>query len=213
MTLYSGPLSLFTAKVRIALREKEIHADTVSVPFSRAAGYTPKHPEVLARNPKAQVPVLVDGDLSLYDSTIILEYLEDSHPEPALYPREPRERARCRQLEAAADEIFFPPVWTLIWETFYQPDPARADAARVDGARRELAHYYRELDARLADREYLCHDFSVADIGTFLVLSFAVTLGAPPDPALRHLAAWQERVAARPSVAREMADMTAAAAL
>ena len=76
MNLYSGPLSLFTGKVRIALDEKGLEYDIVSVPFSRA-GYQPKHPDVLAINPKAQVPVLVDGPVKLYDSTIILEYLED----------------------------------------------------------------------------------------------------------------------------------------
>ena len=53
---------------------------------------------------------MVDGDLSLFDSTLILEYLEDQHPAPPLYPRDAAERARCRQLEAAADEILFPHV-------------------------------------------------------------------------------------------------------
>ena len=71
MKLYSGPLSLFTGKVRIALDEKGLEYDIVSVPFSRA-GYQPKHPDVLAINPKAQVPVLVDGPVELYDSTVIL---------------------------------------------------------------------------------------------------------------------------------------------
>src|SRR5512147_1253293 len=83
--LYSGPMSLFTGKVRIALDEKGIGYELVSVPFSRA-GYQPKHPKVLELNPKAQVPVLVDGDVAIYDSTIIFEYLEDTHPLPALYP-------------------------------------------------------------------------------------------------------------------------------
>jgi len=71
MKLYSGPLSLFTGKVRIALDEKGLECDIVSVPFSRA-GYQPKHPDVLAINPKAQVPVLVAGPVELYDSTVIL---------------------------------------------------------------------------------------------------------------------------------------------
>jgi Glutathione S-transferase, N-terminal domain len=52
------------------------------VPFSRAHGYSPKLPEMLALNPKGQVPVLVDGALAVYDSTIILECLEESHPLP-----------------------------------------------------------------------------------------------------------------------------------
>jgi len=96
------------------------------VPFSRA-GYEPKHPKVLELNPKRQVPVLVDGDVAIYDSTIIFEYLEDRYPEPALYPRDPARKARCRVLEAAADEILFPPVWDLIREVFYKrkADPGK----------------------------------------------------------------------------------------
>ena len=84
MKLYSGPLSLFTAKVRIALDEKRIGYERIDVPFSRTKGYEPKHPDVLAINPKAQVPVIVDEGLALYDSTLILEYLEDRYPSPAL---------------------------------------------------------------------------------------------------------------------------------
>jgi len=90
MLLYSGPLSLFSRKVEIALGEKALAFERVMVPFSQAAGYTPKHPAVLAANPKGQVPVLIDGDLTLFDSTLIFEYLEDAYPVPPLYPKVPR---------------------------------------------------------------------------------------------------------------------------
>jgi glutathione S-transferase len=210
MKLYSGPLSLFTAKVRIALDEKGIAYEKISVPFSRDKGYQPKHPDVLAINPKGQVPVLVDDGVTLYDSTIILEYLEDRYPEPRLYPRDVRERARCRQLEAAADELFFPPVYDLILEVFYKPRPETRDAARVERATAQIAATYDRLDRALATREYLCEDFSVADIGFFLTSAFAAGLGAPPSPSHRQVAAWIERVGARPSVAREQGGMRAA---
>jgi glutathione S-transferase len=208
MKLYSGPLSLFTAKVRIALDEKGLAYETVSVPFSRERGYEPKHPDVLAANPKGQVPVLVDGDLVLYDSTVILEYLEDRHPEPPLYPRDVAERARCRQLEAAADEIVFPPVYDLIQAVFYEPDPAARDGARVAAATERLRVAYGRLERQLDGRAYLCGGFSVADIGTFLTLLFATSLGAPPSTP--NLTRWLGRVGERPSVRREQAGMTAA---
>ena len=64
MKLYSAPLSLFARKVEIALREKGLAFERVMVPFSQERGYAPKHPDVLAANPKGQVPVLVDGDLT-----------------------------------------------------------------------------------------------------------------------------------------------------
>jgi len=96
ITLYSGPLSMFGAKVQIALLEKGVGFDLVMVPFDFATLYTPKHPEVLRINPKKQVPVLVHGELELFDSTQIFEYLEDAFPQPPLWPREVRARARAR---------------------------------------------------------------------------------------------------------------------
>ena len=210
MKLYSGPLSLFSAKVRIALDEKNLPYELISVPFSRAAGYSPKQPEVMAINPKGQVPVLIDGDIAVYDSTLILEYLEERYPRPSLFPREIADRVRCRQLEAASDEILFPFVWELIAETFYKPDPATRDLARVDTAKAAIAAQHASLDRELADREYLSGQFSVADIAYFLTLMFATSLGAPADPAHANLAAWTSRVISRPAVGREVERMTAA---
>jgi glutathione S-transferase len=209
MKLYSGPLSLFTAKVRIVLDEKGITYEKIDVPFSRAQGYQPKHPDVLAINPKGQVPVIVDEGLALYDSTVILEYLEDRYPTPALYPRDARERARCRQLEAAADEVFFPNVLELIQEVFYKADPAARDAKRVGAATERIAGVYERLERELEGREHLCDAFGVADVGWFLTTAFATSLGAPPAPALPRVGAWLARVTSRPSVQREQEGMRA----
>ncbi len=211
MKLYSGPLSLFTAKVRIALREKGLEAEIVDVPFGRQ-GYQPKHPEVVRLNPKAQVPVLVDGDLSLYDSTVILEYLEDRHPEPALQPRDPAGRARCRQLELYADEVLFASVWPLIEEVFYKPAGAGRDAARVTASGAQVREHYRRLEAMLGEGAYFCGGFTVADVGLFLCCMFAGSLGVPVGDDTPRLQAWLARTGGRPAVAEEAAAMMAFAA-
>lgn len=203
-TLYSGPISLFTGKVRIALDEKGVAHDVVTVPFSKARGYEPKHPEVAARNPKRQVPVLVDGDVSLYDSTVINEYLDDRYPEPPLLPRDPVGRARCRQLEHAADEVLFPHVMTLIYEVFYKPDPATRDAAKIDAAHAAVTACYDAQERAMGEEPYLCGAFSVADIGWFMTITFATSLGAGLGPAHPHLQAWYASTSARPSIAREL---------
>ena len=75
--LYSGPLSMFGAKAQIATIEKGLDVELVMVPFDMDRLYEPKHPEVVRINPKRQVPVLVLGDLELFDSTQIFEFLED----------------------------------------------------------------------------------------------------------------------------------------
>lgn len=207
MKLLSGPLSLFTAKVRIALAEKGIDYERVEVPFGRARGYEPKHPDVLALNPKAQVPVLVDGDLVLWDSTVIVEYLDELQPDPPLFPKDPVERARCRMLELHADEVLFPHVLTLIREVFYKDEDAR-DLAAVDAARQAIVGMYAELDAQLAGRTWFGEQFGAPDVAYLLVILFASRLGVPPAPELEPLNAWLARCAARPAVAREIAEVT-----
>jgi glutathione S-transferase len=117
LKLYVGPLSLFSRKVEIALGEKGIPYEREFVAFTQERGFLPRHPAVLAANPKRQVPVLIDGDLSLYDSTIILEYLDELYPNPPLYPATPQDRARCRLLELDADEILFAPLRQLLFRT------------------------------------------------------------------------------------------------
>ena len=101
MRLFSGPLSMFGAKAQIAAHEKAIDFELVMVAFDMNHRYEPKHPEVLRINPKRQVPVLIDGDLEIFDSTQIFEYLEQLKPSPALWPAEAAARARARLLEHA----------------------------------------------------------------------------------------------------------------
>lgn len=212
MKLYSGPLSLFTAKVRIALAEKGVSYERIEVPFSRASAYEPKHPVVREHNPKAQVPVLVDDDLVLYDSTLIVEYLDERFPDPPLLPRDAKDRARCRLRELRADEVLFPHVWTLIEEVFYAAEEER-DPARIAAAGEAIGALYRELEGELAKADWLSGEtFGAADIASVLDVFYASQLGAPPPAELTGLGGWLGRCAARPSVAREIEEMTQAAA-
>ena len=157
MKLYTGPVSLFSAKVRIVLEEKGLVPDEhVSVDWSPAQRYLPHHPDVVRLNPRRQVPILVDADVVLHESTVICEYLDEVHPNPPLLPRTPAARARCRTLEAFADEVFFPPLWEQIEEAFYPAAEAGRDARRLDAARGRMAELHAELDGELEGRVYLC---------------------------------------------------------
>lgn len=216
MKLYSGPLSLFSRKVEIALREKDLNVEREMVPFSQADGYFPKHPAVLKANPKGQVPVLVDGDLTLFDSTLINEYLEDAYPDPPILPGAPAMRARCRLLELTADEILLPLVARLMYRTEpSDPDP-KAQQAKVEEGKRaeaEIDACYKTLDRQLEDKEHFCGTFSVADIAIFMVMAFAKRLGGPDHAHHGTLQAWYNRVAGRPAVApilREIVDADSA---
>ena len=209
MKLYVGVLSLFSAKARIACSEKGLAPELVYVGWSRAQRYLPHHPDVVALNPKAQVPVLVDGDVVVYDSTQIFEYLEDRVPQPPLYPNGAAERARCRRLEAHADEVWFPCVWDLIEQRFYAD--GTGSEAGVTAATKALGALYRELDKELLTREYLCGRFSVADIGMFIQVHTAGVLGAGVPEGCDAVAGWCRRMAQRGSVAPVLAEMLKAA--
>ena len=114
LTLYSGPLSMFGAKVRDRRAREGARLRSRHGAVRLEGGYSPKHPEVLRINPKKQVPVLVHGAVEIFDSTQIFEYLEDIAPSPPLWPRDPSARARARGLEHRSDEVFFPHIIRLM---------------------------------------------------------------------------------------------------
>jgi glutathione S-transferase len=212
ITLYSGPISYFARKAEIALGEKGLEFERIMVPFSQAKGYQPKHPNVLAANPKAQVPVLVDGDLTMFDSTLIFEYLEDAYPVPPLLPSEPKDRARCRMLELLGDEILLPAVRPIMHRSVPPTDPETRRKDEEAGRRGELVllEHYQALEGRIGDTDYLCGAYSIADIGIFMALTFSLRLKGPRLDGHPKLAAWYARVGARPAVAKVKADLLAA---
>jgi len=206
MKLYSGPLSMFGAKAEIALREKGVSFDLEMVAFSQAQGYSPKHPEVLRVNPKRQVPVLIDGDAEIFDSTQIFEYAEHRWPSPPLWPAAPAARARARQLEHTSDEVFFPHVIRLMGLRA-QPDPV--DSPEWIQARAGLESYYTKQELLLAGREYLAGDYSYADIAFYMAQFFAARHTVPMSADQPNLLAWRRRMAARPAVRSVIGQMAA----
>ena len=188
MKLYSGPLSMFGAKAEIALREKGFPFELEMVPFEMNTLYEPKHPEVVRINPKRQVPVLIDGDLELFDSTQIFEYLESLKRDPALWPSEPKARARARLLEHKSDEVYFPHIVRLM------SDP------RAPGAHDATSRFYAEMERTIGGQEWLAGAYSYADVAFYMAQLFGERMGAPLATELTHLNAWRDRMSARPAV-------------
>jgi len=206
LKIYSGRLSMFGAKVEIAAREKGVEFDLVMVPFDFERGYAPKHPEVLRINPKHQVPVLVDGNVEIFDSTQIFEYLEDRWPEPPLWPRSIAARAEARRLELCSDEVFFPHVIRLMG---LRGDPDPVDAPEWKGARAGIESHYIWMNQLLQDREYVADQFSYADIAFYMAQFFAARHTVPMTAEHSNLVAWRERMIGRPAlrtVVTAMAD-------
>lgn len=170
--LFSGPLSMFGAKTQIAALEKGLDVELVMVPFELNRLYEPKHPEVSRINPKQQVPVLIHGDLELFDSTQIFEYLEELQLAPALWPADIRARARARLLEHQSDEVYFPSIIRLMGLQGKPQDPLAMTAREI------ASRYYLQMEVQLDGHEFLAGTYSYADIAFYMAQLFGERMGA-----------------------------------
>ncbi len=202
MKLLSGPLSMFGAKAEIAVAEKGITCRVEHVPFTLKTLYEPKHPDVARINPKGQVPVLIDGDAEIFDSTQIFEYLESICPDPVLWPLEPKARAFARQMELKSDEIFFPHVIRLM---ALVRDPMGEEARAEKAA---ISAYYDEVEGLLATQSHMAgNSYSYADIAFIMAHYFAVFLGAELGADHTKLTDWRTRILTRPAVQKVLTPM------
>ncbi|MGB5831221.1 MAG: glutathione S-transferase N-terminal domain-containing protein [Thiohalocapsa sp.] len=101
MTLFSDPTCPYCHRVRMVLAEKKISVDIVDVDAQNLPN------EVIDANPYATVPTLVDRDLRLYDSQIIMEYLDERFPHPPLLPVDPVARANARLFMYRVDRDWY----------------------------------------------------------------------------------------------------------
>lgn len=108
--LLAHPVSSYVQKVKIALREKGISFTTEVPPDISTTNDGPLHES----NLRVEVPVLFHDNNTIFDSTIILEYLEDAWPEPALLPKTPGERAKARMIEDVCDTSYEAVNWVKI---------------------------------------------------------------------------------------------------
>ncbi len=202
--LYAIPFSTNVERVTLALAYKGLAADVVLVdPRDRAA--------VVEVSAQPLVPVLVDGDRVIHDSTAILEHLEAQHPDPPLLPRKEARRAEVRIFVDWFNRVWKQPP-NLITEELTRPAP---DVARAAALGAEMRASLSLFEALLTDRDHLFGDFGLADCVAFPFLKYAL-LHDPEDDELFHrvlhdeqplgpehgrLRAWIERVDARPRTA------------
>ena len=119
-------------RCEIALREKGAPFQ-LALPGGLGAGGAAG--EFAEANPRAEVPVLIDGDVRVFDSTIILEYLEDRFPAPAMLPATPAERARVRMIEEVMDTHYEAINWAMGEINWFRRAEGEA-AGGVEGDRR-----------------------------------------------------------------------------
>jgi stringent starvation protein A len=196
LKLYDYPDCPFCQKVRVVLAEKDLEYEKIFVDLRKQEQ---KLPDFLRLNPYGKVPVLVDEDEVIYDSTIINEYLEDEYPLPRLLPEDSQTRARVRMLEDYCDNSFIPPT-TMLLAQLRKADAER-DMQRVEQAREELRRALYYLRDRLQGQEFLVgKEFTLADAAYAPRIMVLGRLGVELEPALAPVQAWIDRIRMRPSV-------------
>ena len=196
LTLYDYPDCPFCQKVRVVLAEKDLEYEKIFVDLRKQEQ---KSPDFLRLNPYGKVPVLIDEDEVMYESTIINEYLEDEYPIPRLMPEDSGGRARVRLLEDYCDNSFIPATTTLLSQL--RKTEAERDPQRVEQSREDLRRGLYFLSDRLGGQEYLVgKEFTLADAAFAPRIMVIGRLGVELEPALSNVQAWIERIRARPSV-------------
>src|SRR5580698_5723886 len=188
-------------RVRIFLAEKAISIPFVHVPLRQGAH---KDPGFLAKNSLGQVPVLeLDDGSTLSESVAICRYLEELHPQPALFGATPWQRAQVemwmRRIEFAL-MTRIGAVWVNTHKYTAHLGTQYKDYGEASRARSLKAMHW--LNDELEGREFLATDyFSMADIVALTTIDFATFIGIETPAELTHLNAWHARVSARPSAA------------
>jgi glutathione S-transferase/RNA polymerase-associated protein len=199
LLLYDHPLSPYAQKCRIALREKGLDFEA-RLPHAIGSG-SGMEAAFTAASPRAEVPALVDGEVRIFDSTIILEYIEERWPEPKLLPASPAERARVRMLEDAMDTHYEPINWGLGEIHFFRRATGELAKSMTERAARQAASWRRWLERQLGDAPWFNGDaFGWGDLAVAPYLNGSRGFGIEPERGTR-LADWLLRVGARPSVA------------
>ncbi|WP_017718411.1 glutathione S-transferase family protein [Kamptonema formosum] len=175
-TLYYTQRSPYARKVRILLAEKNLPCELQETDIIN------KSPEFIKLSPIGKVPVLVDEDgTTIWDSTHIIEYLDDTYPQPSFYPSDRASRLRCRQLEELADTLADNAV--NLWYQKRKGDSADAgDAAKYAASIDRLFPY---LNEQLASSTYL--------LGSTLTAADIAAVSALGYYNLRHGEEWQQQ--------------------
>jgi len=201
--------------VRMFAAEKGIELETQEVDL---LGGENRRDEFLAKNPTGQLPTLVLDDGSyLSEVTAICEYLEDAQPEPALVGTTPEEKAETRMWTRKVDLNIAEPMANgfrfaeglAIFEGRVHVIPQAADDLKAT-AKESLA----KLDGWMNGKSYICGDrFTMADVFLFGMIDFFASVGQPVDALQHNVAAWYERVGARPSAETSLHPAAGAAGM
>lgn len=191
MTLFSGATCPYSHRVRFVLAEKGITVEIHSVDMDN------RPEDLVDLNPYGGVPTLVDRDLSLYDTRIIVEYLDERFPHPPLMPIDPVSRAKARLALHRIEKD-----WYALMHAIEDGDGAEAERNRK--ALRESLIASDELFSQ--GEFFLSDELSVMDCALAPLLWRLPRCGIELEDKAPALSAYAERLFARPSFQESLSE-------
>ncbi len=201
--LIGNHVSPYARKALVVLAMKGIeHEVDPIVPFFGTDAFA-------SISPLRRIPVLIDGDIVLNDSTVIAEYLDEAYPDPPMMPATPRDRARARWIEEFADTRLADVIlWRIFYQRIIQPSVFREptdDAVVADAIDTQLPPLLDWLEGEAPASGFLFGHPCIADIAVAGVFRNATLAGHEPDPTRwPRLTAWLSAVAEIPEFARSI---------
>ncbi len=192
MCLFSGADDIYSHRVRMVLAEKGINVEIVDVSDSD------KPEDLLDLNPYADVPTLVDRDLALYGSQVIMEYLDERFPHPPLMPVDPVSRAKNRLMRYRLDRDLYSRVDIIL---------SGSDKAATK-ARKEIRDNLTTIAPVFEQMAYfLSEDFSLTDCYLLPLIWRLPTLGINLPKQAQPLLDYAEREFARETFRESLSEV------
>lgn len=202
--LFHVPLSPFCRKVRLSLAEKRIEVELVE------ERYWEQNPDFLRRNPAAKVPILKMGGRMMTESAAICEYLEETHPEPALMPRSPEGRFETRRLVAWFDDKFHHEVTSkLLYERVNKKVMGQGypDSSNVKSGAKAIKYHLDYMTWLLDHRRWLAGDaMTLADFAAAAHLSALDYISDVDWNRSEVVKDWYAKIKSRPAFRSILAD-------
>ncbi len=199
--LTTTDLSSYGKTARLILAEKNVDYDLHKVEFMSLGEEDYRD----AHHPFAKVPAFRHGDVHLYETAAIAQYVDEVFEGPSLQPVDPVTRAQMRKWICVADAYVYPSVITgLVMERVVAPmNEVEANEELIAAALPEIARVLDVIEHELADRDYLVGSISIADFFNATMLSFLPL--APEGASLLEgreaVSAWISRMTERESYA------------
>ncbi|XP_076912865.1 glutathione S-transferase APIC-like [Bidens hawaiensis] len=199
--LYGAPASNATLRAKACLAEKGIEYEFVHVDMSKQEH---KSPEFLSRNPFGQVPAFEEGDLKLFESRAITQYLAHTYADKGsdLIIKDPKKMAILAVWIEVESQKFEPASSKLVWELVYKAMfGMTTDEAVVEGNEKKLEQVLDVYESRLSQSKYLGGEsFTLADLHHLPNMKYLVgTKTKRLFDARPHVSAWAADILSRPA--------------